>query len=98
MEKAKKIEELQKEISEIEAKLGNRKLSDSELKTLFAHADKKKAEIEEIERKRGKAMETPEYSLIIEENYLDVLREIYEKRLKGYRSSWSRSSSNSRGY
>src|SRR5690554_5712687 len=83
MEKAKKIEELQKEISEIEAKLGNRKLSDSELKTLFAHADKKKAEIEEIERKRGKAMETPEYSLIIEENYLDVLREIYEKRLKG---------------
>lgn len=83
MEKAKKIEELQKEISEIEAKLGNRKLSDSEVKILFAHADKKKAEIEEIERKRGKAMETPEYSLIIEENYLDVLREIYEKRLKG---------------
>lgn len=83
MEKAKKIEELQKEISEIEAKLGNRKLSDSELKILFAHADEKKAEIEEIERKRGKAMEAPEYSLIIEENYLDVLREIYEKRLKG---------------
>ena len=83
MEKAKKIEELQKEASEIEAKLGNRKLSDSELKVLFAHADKKRAEIEALERKRGKAMETPEYSLIIEENYLDSLREIYEKRLKG---------------
>ena len=53
------------------------------LKTLFAHADKKRAEIEALERKRGKAMETPEYSLIVEENYLDSLREIYEKRLKG---------------
>ena len=83
MEKAKKIEELQKEISEIEAKLGNRRLSDSELKILFAHADEKRAEIEALERKRGKAMETPEYSLIVEENYLDSLREIYEKRLKG---------------
>lgn len=85
MEKAKKIEELQKEISEIQAKLrtGNRRLSDSEMKILVAHADKKRAEIEEIENKRGKAMETPEYSLIIGEDFLDALREIYEKRLKG---------------
>lgn len=88
MEKAKKIEKiekLQKEISEIDAKLGtgNRRLSDSEMKILLAHADKKKAEIEEIERKRGEAMGTLDYSLIVEENYLDVLREIYEKRLKG---------------
>lgn len=85
MEKAKKIEELQKEISEIQAKLrtGNRRLSDSEMKILVAHADKKRAEIEEIERKRGKAMETPEYSLIVGEDFLDALREIYEKRLKG---------------
>jgi hypothetical protein len=83
MEKAKKIEELQKEISEIEAKLGNRKPSDSEMEILLAHAGKKKAEIEEIERERGKAMEEPEYSLIIEENYLDILRKIYHERLKG---------------
>lgn len=88
MEKAKKIEKiekLQKEISEIDAKLGtgNRKLSDSEMKILLAHADKKKAEIEEIENKRGKEMGPLDYSLIVEENYLDVLREIYEKRLKG---------------
>lgn len=81
--KDKKLEKLQKEIEEIEAKLGNRKLADSELKTLFAHADKKKAEIEALERERGKEMETLEYSLLLEENYLDVLREIYEKRLKG---------------
>ena len=85
MEKAKKIEELQKEISEIQAKLrtGNRRLSDSEMKILVAHADKKRAEIEEIERERGKAIEKPEYSLIIGEDFLDALREIYEKRLKG---------------
>ena len=81
--KDKKLLKLKKEIEEIEAKLGNRKLEDSELKTLFAHADKKKAEIEALERKRGKAMETPEYSLIIEENYLEALRKIYEERLKG---------------
>jgi hypothetical protein len=81
--KDKKLEKLQKEIEEIEAKLGNRKLADSELKTLFAHADKKKAEIEEIERKRGEAMETPEYSLLLEENYLEALRKIYKERLKG---------------
>ena len=81
--KDKKLEKLKKEIEEIEAKLGNRKLADSELKTLFAHADKKKAEIEALERKRGKAMETPEYSLIIEENYLEALRKIYKERLKG---------------
>ena len=37
----KKLEKLQKEIEEIEAKLGSRKLADSELKILFAHADKK---------------------------------------------------------
>ncbi len=81
--KDKKIEKLQKEIEEIEAKIGNRKLSDSELKTLFAHADKKKAEIEALERERGEAMETLEYSLIIEEDYLDILRKIYKERLKG---------------
>ena len=50
--KDKKLEKLQEEIEEIEAKLGNRKLSDSELKILFAHADKKKAEIEVFEKKR----------------------------------------------
>ncbi len=83
MEKAKKIEELQKEIEEIEAKLGNRKPSDREMEILLAHAGKKKAEIEEIERERGKAMEEPEYILIVEENYLDILRKIYEERLKG---------------
>ena len=83
MEKAKKIEELQKEISGIEAKLGNHKLAESELKILYTHADKKNAEIEALEKKRGKELESQEYSLIIEEDYLDVLREIYEKRLKG---------------
>ena len=81
--KDKKLEKLKKEIEEIEAKLGNRKLADSELKTLFAHADKKKAEIEALERKRGKAMETPEYSLLLEENYLEALRKIYQERIKG---------------
>jgi hypothetical protein len=85
MEKAKKIEELQKEISEIQAKLrtGNRKPSDSEMEILLAHADKKRAEIEEIENKRGKEMGTLELSLLTGEDYLDALREIYEKRLKG---------------
>ena len=83
MEKAKKIEELQKEISEIQAKLGNRKLSDSEMEILVAHADKKRAEIEEIENKRGKEMGTLELSLLTGEDFLDALREIYEKRLKG---------------
>ena len=83
MEKAKKIEELQKEISEIEAKLGNHKLAESELEILYTHADKKNAEIEALEKKRGKELESQEYSLIIEEDYLDVLRKIYEKRLKG---------------
>jgi len=83
MEKAKKIEELQKEISEIQAKLRNRKLSDSEMKILVAHADKKRAEIEEIENKRGKEMGTLELSLLTGEDFLDALREIYEKRLKG---------------
>lgn len=85
MEKAKKIEELQKEISEIQAKLrtGNRRLSDSEMKILVAHADKKRAEIEEIENKRGKEMGTLELSLLTGEDFLDALREIYEKRLKG---------------
>ncbi len=81
--KDKKLEKLQKEVSEIEAKLGNRKLADSELKILFAHADKKKAEIEEIEKKRGKEMETLEFSLLLEEDYLDILRKIYKERLKG---------------
>ena len=79
----KKLEKLQKEIEEIEAKLGNRKLADSELKILFAHADKKKAEIEEIEKKRGKEMETLEFSLLLEEDYLEALRKIYKERLKG---------------
>ena len=83
MEKAKKLEELQEEISEIEAKLGNRKLSDSEMKILLDHADKKRAEIEEIENKRGKEMGTLELSLLTGEDFLDALREIYEKRLKG---------------
>jgi hypothetical protein len=83
MEKAKKIEELQKEISEIEAKLGNHKLAESELEILYTHADKKNAEIEALEKKRGKELESQEYSLIIEEDYLDVLRKIYEKRLRG---------------
>ena len=85
MEKAKKIEELQKEISEIQAKLGtgNRKPSDSEMEILLAHADKKRAEIEEIENKRGKEMGTLELSLLTGEDFLDALREIYEKRLKG---------------
>lgn len=81
--KDKKLEKLKKEIEEIEAKLGNRKLADSELKILFAHADKKKAEIEALEKKRGKEMETPEYSLLLEENYLEALRKIYKERLKG---------------
>ena len=71
--KDKKLEKLQKEIEEIEAKLGNRKLADSELKTLFAHADKKKAEIEALERERGEEMETLEYSLLLEENYLEEI-------------------------
>lgn len=81
--KDKKLEKLQKEIEEIEAKLGNRKLADSELETLFAHADKKKAEIEALESERGKAMETLEYSSLLEEDYLNALRKIYEERLKG---------------
>ena len=83
MEKAKKLEELQEEISEIEAKLGNRKLSDSEMKILLDHADKKRAEIEEIENKRDKEMGILDISLLTEEDYLGALREIYEKRLKG---------------
>ena len=45
--------------------------------------EKLQKEIEALERKRGKAMETPEYSLIIEENYLEALRKIYKERLKG---------------
>ena len=77
--KDKKLEKLQK-VREIEAKLGNRKLADSELKTLFAHADKKKAEIEALERER---METLEFSLLLEENYLEALRKIYQARIKG---------------
>lgn len=83
MEKAKKLEKLQKEVSEIEAKLGNRKPSDREMEILLANAGKKKAEIEEIERERGKEMDTLEFSLLLEEDYLDVLRKIYEERLKG---------------
>lgn len=81
--KDKKLEKLQKEIEEIEAKLGNRKLADSELKILFAHADKKKAEIEALERERGKEMETLDISSLLEEDYLNALRKIYEERLKG---------------
>jgi len=81
--KDKKLEKLQKEIEEIEAKLGNRKLADSELKILFAHADKKKAEIEALERKRGEEMETLDISSLLEEDYLNALRKIYKERLKG---------------
>lgn len=86
MEKAKKIEKLeklQKETEEIEAKLGNRKPSDREMEILLSNAGKKKAEIEEIERERGKEMEPLELSLLLEEDYLDILRKIYEERLKG---------------
>jgi hypothetical protein len=81
--KDKKIEKLQKEIEEIEAKLGGHKLAETELKILFAHADKKREEIEALERERGKEMETLEYSSLLEEDYLNALRKIYEERLKG---------------
>ena len=81
--KDKKLEKLQKEIEEIEAKLGSRKLADSELKILFAHADKKKAEIEALERKRGEEMEALDISSLLEEDYLNALRKIYKERLKG---------------
>ena len=81
--KDKKLEKLQKEIEEIEAKLGSRKLADSELKILFAHADKKKAEIEALERERGEEMETLDISSLLEEDYLNALRKIYKERLKG---------------
>lgn len=83
MEKAKKLEKLQKETEEIEAKLGNRKPSDREMEILLSNAGKKKAEIEEIERERGKEMDPLELSLLLEEDYLDILRKIYEERIKG---------------
>lgn len=73
---------LEKEAAEMEAKIAGKKLSKKELEILHAHADKKKAEIEALEKEIGNELDADELGKTLAEDYIEALRAIYEERLK----------------
>lgn len=78
----KRLQKLAKEVEEVEAKLQGKEFSESEIAKLYAHADKEKAKLDELESKGAKGEDTFDFSLLIEEGYLKAIRTIYEERLK----------------
>ena len=98
MEKAKKIEEPQKEkivllkdmnfsyfeeATEMEAKVVDKEFSKKEIEILHAHADKNNAEVETLEKELGRGLNPDELGKKAAEGYIDALRKIYQERLKG---------------
>ena len=98
MEKAKKIEEPQKEkivllkdmnfsyfeeATEMEAKVVGKEFSKKEIEILHAHADKNNAEVETLEKELGRGLNPDELGKKAAEGYIDALRKIYQERLKG---------------